>query len=189
MMSMIEIQASKQIQMWGMRLKASSFWDVDIEREPLAQVLWTKGDWVEVGITDWLVWCSWSLCPTCAFLLCRNLIYLSLSLHFPFQSLLHLTMTRHHQHRFVILSWVVRFWIAWKRDCLLIYFSQIYSLRCSSKLKQNRDGFVKGLVPFTQLVKVRRVTSFWHFQTSDFHETFTRSSLALKMSRKLLSDP
>ena len=99
MMSMIEIQASKQIQMWGMRLKASSFWDVDIEREPLAQVLWTKGDWVEVGITDWLVWCSWSLCPTCAFLLCRNLIYLSLSLHFPFQSLLHLTMTRHHQHR------------------------------------------------------------------------------------------
>ena len=47
----------------------------------------------------------------------------------------------------------------------------------------------KGLVPFTQLVKVRRVTWFWHFQASDFHETFTRSSLALNMSRKLVSDP
>ena len=47
----------------------------------------------------------------------------------------------------------------------------------------------KGLVPFTQLVKVRRESLFWHFRASDFHETFTRSSLALNMSRKLLSDP
>ena len=47
----------------------------------------------------------------------------------------------------------------------------------------------KGLVPFTQLVKVRRITWFWHFPASDFHETFTRSSLALNMSRKLLSHP
>ena len=35
----------------------------------------------------------------------------------------------------------------------------------------------------------RRVTWFWHFRASDFHKTFTRSSLALNMSRKLLSDP
>ena len=33
------------------------------------------------------------------------------------------------------------------------------------------------------------VSWFWHFPTSDFHETFTRSSLALNMSRKLLLDP
>ena len=33
------------------------------------------------------------------------------------------------------------------------------------------------------------VTCFWHFLASDFHETFTRSSLALNMRRKLLSDP
>ena len=35
------------------------------------------------------------------------------------------------------------------------------------------------------------VTWFWHFQASDFHETFTESSLALNMSRKrkLLTDP
>ena len=32
-------------------------------------------------------------------------------------------------------------------------------------------------------------TWFWHLQTSGFHETFTRSSLALNMSRKLVSDP
>ena len=30
---------------------------------------------------------------------------------------------------------------------------------------------------------------FWHFRASDFHESFTRSSLALNMSRKLLLDP
>ena len=47
----------------------------------------------------------------------------------------------------------------------------------------------KGLVPFTQLVKVRRESLFWYFRASDFHETFTRSSLALNMSRKLLLDP
>ena len=33
------------------------------------------------------------------------------------------------------------------------------------------------------------VTSFWHSWASDFHETFTRSFMALNMSRKLLSDP
>ena len=48
-------------------------------------------------------------------------------------------------------------------------------------------GLMMGLATFTQLVKVRRVPSFWHFQVSDFHGTFTRSSLAL--STKLLSDP
>ena len=42
----------------------------------------------------------------------------------------------------------------------------------------------KGLVPFTQLVKVRRITWFWHFQASDFHENFTRSSQTLNMSKK-----
>ena len=47
----------------------------------------------------------------------------------------------------------------------------------------------KGLVPFTQLVKVRRESLFWYFRASDFHETFTRSSLALNMSGKLVSDP
>ena len=47
----------------------------------------------------------------------------------------------------------------------------------------------KGLAAFIQLVKVRRVTWFWHFRASDFHETFTRSSQALNMSRKLLLDP
>ena len=47
----------------------------------------------------------------------------------------------------------------------------------------------KGLVPFTQLVKVRRNSLFWYFRASDFHETFTRSSLALNMSRKLVLDP
>ena len=36
----------------------------------------------------------------------------------------------------------------------------------------------KGLATFTQLVKVWKVTSFWHFRASDFHETFTRSFLA-----------
>ena len=41
----------------------------------------------------------------------------------------------------------------------------------------------KGLASFTQLVKVRRVTWFWHFRASDFHETFTRSYLALNMSK------
>ena len=55
--------------------------------------------------------------------------------------------------------------------------------------KFKHKSWSKGLVPFTQLVKVRRVTCFWHIQASDFHETFTRSSLALNMSRKLLSDP
>ena len=30
---------------------------------------------------------------------------------------------------------------------------------------------------------------FWYFLASDFHETFTRSPLALNMSRKLVSDP
>ena len=54
---------------------------------------------------------------------------------------------------------------------------------------KNASTFTKGLVPFTQLVKVRRVTWFWHFRASDFHETFTRSSLTLNMSRKLLLDP
>ena len=33
------------------------------------------------------------------------------------------------------------------------------------------------------------VSWFWHFRASDFHETFTRSSLALIMSKKLLSGP
>ena len=33
------------------------------------------------------------------------------------------------------------------------------------------------------------VSWFWHFPASDFHETFTKSSLALIMSKKLLSDP
>ena len=33
------------------------------------------------------------------------------------------------------------------------------------------------------------VTWFWHFRASDFHETFTRSSLALNTRRKLISDP
>ena len=33
------------------------------------------------------------------------------------------------------------------------------------------------------------VTWFWHFRASDFHETFTRSSLALNTSKKLLLDP
>ena len=47
----------------------------------------------------------------------------------------------------------------------------------------------KGLVPFIQLVKLRRVTWFWHFPASHFHETFTRSSLALNMSRKLILGP
>ena len=37
--------------------------------------------------------------------------------------------------------------------------------------------------------KVRREILFWYFRSSDFRETFTRSSLALNMSRKLLSDP
>ena len=42
------------------------------------------------------------------------------------------------------------------------------------------------LVPFTQPVKVRRGKLVLALQ---FHETFTRSSLALNMSRKLPSDP
>ena len=41
----------------------------------------------------------------------------------------------------------------------------------------------KGLVPFTQLVKVRRITWFWHFQASDFAKdcllTLVKSRLAL----------
>ena len=36
---------------------------------------------------------------------------------------------------------------------------------------------------------IGEVTWFWHFRASNFHETFTRSSLALNMSRKLVSDP
>ena len=32
-------------------------------------------------------------------------------------------------------------------------------------------------------------TWFLHFQASNFHETFTRSSLALNISRKLRSNP
>ena len=47
----------------------------------------------------------------------------------------------------------------------------------------------KGLVPFTQLVKERRTTLFWYFRASDFHKTFTRSSLALNMSRKTSFGP
>ena len=47
----------------------------------------------------------------------------------------------------------------------------------------------KGLVPFTQLVKKGGVSWFWHFPASDFHETFTRSYLALNMSKKLLLGP
>ena len=44
-------------------------------------------------------------------------------------------------------------------------------------------------MPFTQLAKVRRVTWFWHFRAYDLQETFTRSSLALNMSGKLLLGP
>ena len=44
----------------------------------------------------------------------------------------------------------------------------------------------KGQAIFTQLVKARGITWFWHLRAS---ETFTRSSLALNMSRKLLLDP
>ena len=47
----------------------------------------------------------------------------------------------------------------------------------------------KGLVPFTQLVKVRRGKLVLHFQVSHFHKTITRSSLAQNMSRKLPSGP
>ena len=47
----------------------------------------------------------------------------------------------------------------------------------------------KGLLPFTEVVKVRGVCWFRHFPASDFHETFTTSSLALNMCRKLLLDP
>ena len=47
---------------------------------------------------------------------------------------------------------------------------QIPAPWCLSKFLLPR----KGLVPFTHLVKVRRVTWFWHFQASDFQETFTR---------------
>ena len=36
---------------------------------------------------------------------------------------------------------------------------------------------------------IGEVTWFWHFRASHFHETFTRSSLALNMSRKFVSDP
>ena len=41
----------------------------------------------------------------------------------------------------------------------------------------------KGLVPFTQLVKVRRESLFWYFQASDFPSDF-HETLALSMSRK-----
>ena len=58
-----------------------------------------------------------------------------------------------------------------------------------NKVKKTFLDIAKGLVSFTQLVIVREVTWFWHFRASDFHETFTRSSLALNMSRKLLLDP
>ena len=78
-------------------------------------------------------------------------------------------------HNTVVSSWnyLISHWLAILSSALYFY--------CVS--------LSKGLVPFTQLVKVRKVTWFWHFQASDFHETFTRSSLALNMSRKLLSDP
>ena len=53
----------------------------------------------------------------------------------------------------------------------------------------NSHFSLKGAGSFTQLVKVRRVPWFWNFRASDLHETFTRSSLALNMSKKLFSDP
>ena len=46
-------------------------------------------------------------------------------------------------------------------------------------------GISKGLVTFTQLVKVRRGLLVSALPSIRFHETFTRSSLALYMSRKL----
>ena len=65
--------------------------------------------------------------------------------------------------------------------------TRVYPDRQFYQFSPKTDG--KELVPFTHLVKVGGASWFWHFPTSDFHETFTKSSLALNMSRKLLLDP
>ena len=49
-----------------------------------------------------------------------------------------------------------------------------------NKVKKTFLDIAKVLVSFTQLVIIREVTWFCHFRASDFHETFTTSSLALK---------
>ena len=46
----------------------------------------------------------------------------------------------------------------------------------------------KELGTFTRLVKLKGVTWFWHFRASDLNETFSRSSLVLNVSRKVLLD-
>ena len=78
------------------------------------------------------------------------------------------------------------------RDCPPDFYSEILSKIwvnfCFSEYNSEL-WHVKGLVPFTQLIKVRRECLFWHLRASDCHETFTRSSLALNMIIKLVSDP
>ena len=48
--------------------------------------------------------------------------------------------------------------------------------------------YQKGWHVSLSWAKKRRRTWFWHFPTSNFHETFTKSSLALNIRRKVLSD-
>ena len=50
---------------------------------------------------------------------------------------------------------------------------EVKSCQLATVTLLNKGMHSKGLVPFTQLVKVRMVTLFWHFKASDFHETFT----------------
>ena len=70
-----------------------------------------------------------------------------------------------------------------------LYTSKQFNCEQNTKIiLLSRDKLAKELVPFTQLVKVRGGNLVWAFPASDFHETFTRSSLALNMSRKLLLD-
>ena len=66
--------------------------------------------------------------------------------------------------------------------------ARIFFDRFQFGFNQPFETQLKGLAPFTQLVKVRR-GKLVLVLPSDFHETFTRSSLALNMSRKLLLDP
>ena len=76
----------------------------------------------------------------------------------------------HHHHKWFFLS----------------HFPLLPSMR---RFYHHSSHPPQELVPFTQLVKVRRESLFWYFRASDFHGTFTRSSLALNMRRKLLLDP
>ena len=68
-----------------------------------------------------------------------------------------------------------------------------YLFKCATAsgmtFQNKKTQFQRGWCLSLSWSKYGGVSWFWHFRASDFHETFTRSSLALNMSRKLLLDP